>query len=76
VPDFAAAAAAYNAALIQQSASVAEELLALWAAMKVANLDASWAKAKPQALATVVKAQLIGAAAATATTCGCWLLRG
>jgi hypothetical protein len=64
VPDFAAAAAAYNASLIEQSASVAQELLALWAAMKVANLDASWVKVKPQALATVVKAQLIGAAAA------------
>lgn len=66
MPDLAAAAAAYNASLIQQSASVVEELLALWAAVSAGAIDASWAKAKPQALATVVKGQLLGAGMAFA----------
>jgi hypothetical protein len=64
LPDFATAATAYNASLIEQSATVTEELLALWATVTAASIDVSWSKVKPQALATVVKAQLVGAAAA------------
>jgi hypothetical protein len=59
-----AAAAAFNALLIARSNDLADQIGQVWASVTLADIDAGWQQAKAAAVSTVVRGQLVGAAAA------------